>query len=210
MRIKSILVACSVLLLLLLVSGCAKPPTEEIEAAKAAIEAAKAAEADVYAPNEFGAAQSALADAEAKVGNKKYDLAKTSAIQAKEKADAAVTAAGPAKAKAKAEAEQQLTEARAAVTEVKGMIETAPPKADLGTLKTDVEQVETGLTEADAAYNREDYKGAASKAKAIKRNVAGIRDSVQLALDTYEAERRKRQAEWYEKVKKKQGGTQKG
>jgi len=208
MRTKGILTACSILVLVLLISGCAKPPTEEIEAAKAAIEGAKGAEADVYAPNDFRAAQSALADAEAKVTDKQYELAKTSALQAKEKADAAKAAAGPNKAKAKAEAERLLTEAKAAVAEVKGMIENAPKKADLGTLTADLEQVEQGLAEAEAAYNREDYKGAASKAAAITRNVVGIRDSVQLALDTYEAERRKQQAEWYEKVKKKKCGTQ--
>jgi hypothetical protein len=191
------------LVLLLLISGCAKPPTLEIDAAKAAIQAAKAAEADVYAASEFGAAQKALADAEAKVTGKEYELAKTAAIQAKEKADAAKSAAGPEKAKAKAGAEEALTQAKAEVAGVMEQIANAPKKADLGTLKSDLEQVEQGISEADAAYNREDYKGAASKAEIIQRNAAGIGESVQIALDAYAAELLKRQSQWYEGARKK-------
>jgi hypothetical protein len=204
MRIKSILTACSVLVLFLLISGCAKPPTLEIDAAKAAIQAAKVVEADVYAASEFGAAQRALADAEAKVTGKEYELAKTAALQAKEKADAAKSAAGTGKAKAKAGSEEALTQAKAEVAGVKELIANAPKKADLGTLESDLEQVEQGLPEADAAYNREDYMGAASKADLIKRNAAGIGESVQIALDTYAAELLKRQSQWYEDARKKQ------
>jgi hypothetical protein len=157
----------------------------------------------VYAASEFGAAQKALADAEAKVTGKEYELAKTAAIQAKEKADAAKSAAGPEKAKAKAGAEEALTQAKAEVAGVMEQIANAPKKADLGTLKSDLEQVEQGISEADAAYNREDYKGAASKAEIIQRNAAGIGESVQIALDAYAAELLKRQSQWYEGARKK-------
>ncbi len=64
--------------------------------------------------------------------------------------------------------------------------------------------MEQGLPEADAAYNREDYKGAASKAEIIQRNAAGIGESVQITLDAYAAELLKRQSQWYEGAHKKQ------
>ncbi len=203
MRIKSILTACSVLVLFLLISGCAKPPTMEIDAAKAAIQAAKAAEADIYAASEFGAAQKALADAEAKVTGKQYELAKTAALKAKKEANAAKSSAGLSRANAKAKSEQALAGAKAEVAGVRELIANAPKKADLGTLESDLEQVEQGLPEADAAYNREDYKGAASKAEIIQRNAAAIGESVQIALDTYAEELLKRQSQWYEGARKK-------
>ena len=84
----------------LIASGCAqKPPTQEIADAEAAITAARDAEAEDYAPEEFRSAEELLAQAKSEVDDETtYREAKTHAIQAKEKADMAREIALKAKA----------------------------------------------------------------------------------------------------------------
>jgi nucleoid-associated protein YgaU len=91
----------------LIASGCApKPPTQEIADAEAAIAAAREAEAEVYAPEEFGSAEELLAQAKSEADDEAtYREAKTHAIQAKERADLAREIALKAKAPKPAAAE---------------------------------------------------------------------------------------------------------
>lgn len=102
------------------VAGCASPPSADIDAAKAAVEKAAAAQAGQYAPDALKAAQDDLAalDAELKAQEGKwfgsYEKAATLAAAAKaagEKA-AADAAAGKEKADAAAAAEKAAAEAR--------------------------------------------------------------------------------------------------
>jgi len=84
-----------VLALLLVLAGCAKPPEEEKQAAKGAMDTAISAGADKYAAADLGAAKKVWDTAEAQMNEKKYKEAKQSYIDAKaafEKAGAAVQA----------------------------------------------------------------------------------------------------------------------
>ena len=84
-----------VLTLLLVLAGCAKPPEEEKQAAKGAMDAAVKAGADKYAAAELGAAKKVWDTAESQMNEKKYKEAKQAYIDAKaafEKAGAAVQA----------------------------------------------------------------------------------------------------------------------
>jgi len=101
------------------VAGCASPPSADIDAARAAVEKATAAQASQYAPDSLKAAEDALAalDAELKAQEAKwfasYDKAATLATAAKtagEKA-AADAVAGKEKADAAAAAERAAAEA---------------------------------------------------------------------------------------------------
>jgi len=60
---------CSLVIALLILSGCAQPPTVELNAAQKAIDDAHGAQADTYAAAEFGAAQKALTDARTEITN---------------------------------------------------------------------------------------------------------------------------------------------
>jgi TonB family protein len=111
---------CAIVLgLAVAVAGCASPPSADIDAAKAAVEKATAAQASQYAPDSLKAAEDALAalDAEVKAQEAKwfasYDKAATLAAAAKaagEKA-AADAVAGKEKADAAAAAERAAAEA---------------------------------------------------------------------------------------------------
>ena len=84
-----------VLALLLVLAGCAKPPEQEKQAAKGAMDAAISAGADKYAAADLGAAKKVWDTAESQMNEKKYKEAKQSYIDAKaafEKAGAAVQA----------------------------------------------------------------------------------------------------------------------
>lgn len=91
-----------------LASSCAGPPNEEIAQADAAIQGAQAAGADLYAADDFKAAQDALAEAKSKVESKDYKGAKEAAMTAKEKAEMAKTNAEKGKEEKKAEAESKM------------------------------------------------------------------------------------------------------
>src|SRR5712691_9845249 len=60
---------CSLVITLLILSGCAQPPTVQLNAAQKAIDDARAAQADKYAAGEFGASQKALTDARTEIMN---------------------------------------------------------------------------------------------------------------------------------------------
>lgn len=66
---------CAILLLTVLLWGCAAPPRQELLTARTALARAEAAEARVLAPDEYRAASSALRDGEELIRRKKYRLA---------------------------------------------------------------------------------------------------------------------------------------
>ena len=93
--VKSSVWVCVVLSLGVLLTGCAKPPDAEREAAKKAMESALSAGADKYAKADLEPASKNWESAESQMKEKKYKEAKEGYINAKagfEKAAAAVAA----------------------------------------------------------------------------------------------------------------------
>src|SRR4030042_4119823 len=76
MSVKSLLTFVAVVLVMAFMVGCAKPPQADLDAAKAALEAAKAVGADRYVANIFNAAQDSLnaASTEIEAQNSKFAL----------------------------------------------------------------------------------------------------------------------------------------
>ncbi len=74
---------------LILLAGCAQPPLKEIADAKAALESAKIAGAQTYAPQEYSSAKGYIGKAEAYVGTRQYKDAKVDALTGKQLADTA-------------------------------------------------------------------------------------------------------------------------
>jgi hypothetical protein len=87
--------------------GCAKVPEQELNAAKAAVDSARTAQADKYVPTEFAAAQDSLNAAVAEIEKQKsgnplstnYDKAKTMLVAATNAAQNARTKVDEEKAK---------------------------------------------------------------------------------------------------------------
>ena len=118
----------------ILFTSCAKLPEVEMAAAKAAIEAAKAAEADRYVPAEYRAINDSLNAAMTEVENQKSKFAlfrsyKKVTVRLNNIVTLSNTVkenAGIRKEEVKNQAQQTLAEATTLVEEVKGLILKAP------------------------------------------------------------------------------------
>jgi hypothetical protein len=93
------------LTLALLVSACSGPPTKEREQAVTAVQAAKAADAATYAPEELAAAEAALQQYDGAVAQRDYREALNFALQAKDHAYESARQAAEQKAAAPKQAD---------------------------------------------------------------------------------------------------------
>jgi hypothetical protein len=174
-------------------TSCAKQPTQEIEAAKAAIESVVQAKGTLYAADELKKLNDDLAvandevTAQSKKFFKKYGKVKEALAKIVTDADG-VKALIPGRIEeAKNAAVQAQTEAQAAITEAKALLEKAPKgkgsKADIEAMKADLAGIELSYAEVQAAIDAEDYFGAKDKAAVVKEKAAGISQQVQAAID---------------------------
>ncbi len=185
----------------LLSVACAKEPTDALNAAKAALEAAKTAGAADYAPSALAAADTAAAslEAELKAQAEKFSLTR-SYTKASELAAAAKAAADQAGAEAVTGKEQMKAEATTLIAGVRGSVDAAKqalakaPKgkgsaADLEAMNADVAGVETALGEMDAAMAAGSFKDAKVKAEAAKQTLDKIVADVQAAITAKKGKR---------------------
>jgi chromosome segregation ATPase len=171
-----------------LMTGCQKPPDTEMQAAQAAMEAAKAGEAEKYAQNELATASATMDQVNTEIEAQKakwmpnYDKAKEMIAQAKTQADAAKEAAIAGKEKAKSEATQAIADAKAMVAGAEAGLKTAPKgkgtKADLEMMGKDIEGYKQSITDAEGLMGTEDYMGARDKAKAAMDGAKVVQDSI--------------------------------
>ena len=169
--------AVSMVTILLLV-GCAKAPTEEINAAKASVDAVVAEGAQKFAAEDAkklnDSMQAAQDEIKVQDGKTFKDYAKTKELLAKVKADAETLKAGLAakKEEAKKNAAAALEAAKASVADAKALLAKAPKgkgsKADIEALKADIKGIEDSLAEIKTANDSEDYNVAIEKSNAVK------------------------------------------
>ena len=122
--------AVAVLICIFLVSGCAKPPTEEIAKAEKTLGDAKAKEADIYLEDGFKKAEASLKKAKDLVAQKEYRDAKAAAEEASSGAQLLSSQVEAAKAKMKTDAEQMLQEVKAQTNELKAQVAEAVKRKD--------------------------------------------------------------------------------
>jgi hypothetical protein len=190
-------------LVMFILAGCAKQPTEDINAAQKAVEAAKASGGEKYMPEETKKMDDSLAAAlnEIKAQDGKfaltrsYDKAKQMLAQVKADAEKVKTDAPSKKEEAKKNALDGQEAAKASVKEAKTLLAKAPmgkgARADIAALKGDIKGLEDGLPELQQLIDKEDYVVATDKAKAIKEKADGVSNQIKEAM---------------QKVKGKKGG----
>jgi hypothetical protein len=166
----------------------------EMTNAKAAVEAAKAAEADRYVPAEYRAVQDSLNTAMTEVENQKSKFVLfRSYKKVTVKLNNVITLAGTVKTNAgikkeqvKAEAQQTLATATATVAEVKELIAKAPKgkegKEALEAIQSDLALVEASLAEVSTLINNGDYLTALDKVKAANDKVNSLKGELQDAI----------------------------
>jgi hypothetical protein len=183
MRNKTLLVG-TIVLTAALAAGCAKPPQEHVDAAKAALAAAETAGAKNYAADKLRAAQDAMnavqneLDAQqAKVALfRSYKQTEELVTQATDKANEAAAAAAAGKQKAHDDAASAIEAANAslasadsAMTALEGC--RRKPKgfaADMTTMKGTLDGLKGEIATAQSSMASEDYLGATSQAETVK------------------------------------------
>jgi len=183
MKIK-LLSGIAIVGLALVFTGCQKYPQAEVDAANAAIEAARGVQANLYVPEEFNALQDSLTatlGAVEKEKSKLFHNYKDEVAKLVATAEQAKVVAANAQAK-KEEYKQQtaalLTELTTLMEQNKEMLAKAPKgkegKAALEAIATDLTGIETGVGEVNNKLASDDIINALNQAKALKEKATQI------------------------------------
>ena len=179
----------AVLLPLVLVAACSAPPQKEIDLAQGALDAARAAGAEQYAPQEYAEASAALQQAHTAVAQGDYRLALTQALDAHARAQEAARGAADGKARARGDAEAAIAAAAASLTQLETRL-SAPDverltQKDTAAARRAAAAAEAAVQKAREAIKAEDYLGAR---EAVKEIPARITEEI-VAIDALAAKR---------------------
>jgi hypothetical protein len=146
---------------LLTAAACAEPPNKELDQAQGAIETARAAGADQFAPEEIKAAADALARAHTAVGQRDYRQALSAALDAKERAREAARTAAERMAQLRSQAERSIDSVARAIAAAEQRL-AAPEGARLPapqreTMDVGIKASGKTLQEARTAFEKQSY-----------------------------------------------------
>ena len=188
-RLAMLPVMCTLLML----TACAKPPTEQIDAAEKAVKEAQASGASTYVPDEYAKIEGTLAalkkeesDQEGKFALfRDYGKVEQLAITAKTEAERLTTEATKKKEEAKAAALQAQHVAQDAVKTTLELVAKAPAgkdRAALESIKADAEALKASLNQVQMAIDTADYPTAQTKARAIEEKSHAVSQEIETAL----------------------------
>jgi len=185
-------VAVNVLAVFVL-AGCGSQPAQEMEGAKAAVDAVVADGGEKFAGAETkelsGALSAAMEEIKAQDGKffKSYDKAKDMLVKVKADADALKAGLPAKKEQAKADATAALAAAGEAVGAAKAALAKAPKgkgaAADLEAFKGDVQGLDAALAEVQPLIESQDYSAAKDKAASIKAKADEVSGAVTAAIE---------------------------
>jgi hypothetical protein len=189
---NKVLIGLAAFMMVALLASCGKVPQVQIDAAKAAIESAKVAQADIYIPAEFAAVQDSLNAVDASITAKSSKWFKNYKEE-QAKLEAIVVTAGQVSANAaikkeevKKEAETLLTAVNTVIADNKTLITKAPRgkegKAVIDAITSEMTVIEASVAEAQAMYDKGDYKMALDKVTAAKASADGINTELKDAI----------------------------
>jgi hypothetical protein len=162
----------------LLVSSCAEPPNKELGQAQGAIETARAAGADRYAPDEYRAATDAFKQAGDAVNDRDYRLALNHAIESREHAQNAARAAADTRAKIRGDLERTMAEVAALLAQANTKMTAAErgraPRRALRDAQQTLARVNEDVQKAGAAMQANDYMAAQPALNGIKDRIEGV------------------------------------
>lgn len=193
MRRTNLYAVLVVVLVGLLAAGCAKPPQQEIDAAKAAMAAAEG-EASKWAPDAWAKVSDAMnqVNAELQAQEGKFSLFR-SYNHTKELLTSVTSAVDAAKQAAAANKEQAKKDAEAAIAAAQGAVKGAEdsmkaldgckrkPKGfqkDMEMTKSQWDGLNSQLAGLDAQMKSEDYKGAKAAADSLKASADALAKSL--------------------------------
>jgi len=170
-------VVCTIVL-----SGCSEPPQREIDRAQGAIDAARAAGAEQYAPEAFAAATSALQQSHEAVDQRDYRLALSRAVDAYDRAQDAARLAADGKAKARSDAETAISAANVALQQLGTHLKAAEAARvltrDVAQARRTAKDAAATLQKARTLLGGGNYLEAAASVKGLKAPIRTQIDAV--------------------------------
>jgi len=187
-----ILMGLAAVAMVAVLSSCGKTPQAEIDAANAAIEAAKTAEAAVYLPAEFAAVQDSLNAVMTEIAAQESKLFKKFG-PAKAKLASVVTLANQVAANTATKKEEVKGEVANLMTSIKAVIEENAklipklPKGKEGAavieqIKADVATVDAAVVEAQGLFDKGAFMDALNKVNAANEKAVALNTEVKEVL----------------------------
>ncbi len=181
-------------LAMVMMTGCAQPPTEQLEAAKKAVESARAAGASEYAKEDFVKLEQQLTLAQDELVKqdralaifRSYSDADKMLIKVVEDGGAVAAKAAQNKEAAKTAALAMEKEAGQVLASAKELIAKAPTgkeRAAVEAINQDVQGLETGFNAVHQLIEKGDYPAAEAQAKALKEKGSAVSGEIQSAID---------------------------
>ncbi len=195
MKSKIIIGLTTLIVVTVLLTGCSKVPQTELDAANAAIAAAKTAGAELYVPDAYAALQDSMT-----IINEKIELQKTKMFRkyddVKEKLSAVTLLANSVSEQTEVRKNEVKTEVQNTLAEVKTILEenrqliTKAPKGKGGSaalldIKNDISVIEVSLDEASKLFETNEYIAALDKVKAAKNEAIAINSELKGVIAKY-------------------------
>jgi hypothetical protein len=180
------------IVMVVVLSSCGKVPQAQIDATNAAIEAAKAAEVNVYLPDEFAKVQDAmntvLADVETQKSKlfKKFGDVKVKLDEVTNMANQAVAGVAAKKEEVKNQTQTLLNDIKAVAEENTKLVPKLPRGKEgaqvIEQIKTDLTGVESAVAEAQGLFDKGSFMDAMNKVKAAKAKADALNSEIKEAL----------------------------
>lgn len=175
-------------------TGCAQPPTEQLEAARKAVDMAEAAGASEYTKEDFAKLEEQFALAKDELAKQEqalsvfrsYSEANKMLIRVVETSGQVAAKAAQNKEAAKTAAINMENEAQLAVLSTKELMAKAPvgkDRAALGAIEQEVAALATSLNAIHEFIQKGDYLGAQVQAKAVKEKAVTLSAEIQNAIE---------------------------
>ncbi|HMJ83832.1 MAG TPA: DUF4398 domain-containing protein [Vicinamibacterales bacterium] len=170
---------------MLLTSACGDPPDKELQQARSAIESARGAGAEVYARDEFSAAETALKSATEAVDQRDYRLALNRALDARERAQNAAQEAASRKAAARTETSRAVAAAGRALDEARVRLKAAEgarvAAKVVAAARRTIADNEVAVQEARTAFGQGDFAHATEVASAATTQLRALAKELESA-----------------------------
>lgn len=178
---------------LILVSGCAQPPVDQINAAEQAVKDAQQSGAATYVANDYAKIEGLMAALKKEVADqdgkfallRDYGKAEQLAATTKTEAERVKADATKKMEEAKSAATQAQQAAQEVVKSTLDLVAKAPAgkdRAALESIKTDAEALKASLNDVQMMLDKADYLGAQTKAKAIQEKGQAVSKEIETAL----------------------------
>ena len=191
MRIRHTLV--TIVWMCVLVSGCAQPPADQLNAAEQAVKEAQQSGAATYVANDYAKVEGLLAAMKTEVAEqdgkfallRDYGKAEQLAVTTKAEAERVKSDAVKKMEEAKFSATQAHQAAQASVASTLALVAKAPAgkdRAALEAIKADAEALKVSLNDVQLMLDKAEYVGAQTKAKAIQDKSDAVSHEIETAL----------------------------